>query len=168
VSRLESVFGVLILCACQPRSEPARRVVFDFEVDEEWTVEHGDVSASPSFRRAPVHRHGAGFLGTAETADGKRDIEQRGRLRSPEFVIDHDYLVLRAGLSGVGKGCSVSLSAALDDERLHEIVPKEGRMLTYIWDARPVRGDAVVLRLVDKDKKEACSVHIDYVRLVDE
>jgi hypothetical protein len=115
-----------------------------------------------------MHRHGKGFLGTAETEGRKRVIEQRGALRSPEFVIDHDYLVLRAGKSGEGKGCRVSLRTADGDDPLHEIVPPDGRMLTHIWDARAVEGEAVVLRLVDRDKKEPCSVHIDYVRLVDE
>jgi hypothetical protein len=154
------------VCACQPPEEPARRVLFDFESDEGWTVERGDVWAAPSTRRSQVHRHGKAFLGTAETEEGKRDVELRGVLRSPEFVVDHDYLVLRAGGSG-DKGCFVSLRT-LDDEDVHKITPKEGRMLTFIWDARDYEGESLVLRLVDRPRDADCSVHIDYVRLVDE
>jgi hypothetical protein len=141
-------------------------VVFDFEDDEGWTVVRGDVWAGPSFRRASVHRHRGGFIGTAETEDGERKIEQRGVLRSPDFVVDHDYLVLRAGISG-DKGCIVAVRN-LDGEDVHKIAPKEGRMLTFIWDAREYEGESLALFLVDRPKPEVeCSVHIDYVRLVD-
>jgi hypothetical protein len=157
------------LCACQPASEPARRLVFDFEEDEGWVVERGDVWAEPSFRGAPVRRHGQGFLGTAETEEGKRDPERVGTLRSPPFVVDHDYLVFRAGVSGELKGCTVSLRVPRSKEDLHRLAPKDGRMLTYIWDVRDVYDERVVMRLIDRGAGEkACSVHIDWVRLVDE
>jgi hypothetical protein len=141
--------------------------VFDFEGDEGWTVESGDVWAAPSFRAAPVHRHGKGFLGTAENAEGKRAPKQQGTLRSPEFVVDHRYLVLRAGVSGESKHCWVSVDRPDGGRELHEFRPKEPRMLTHIWDARKLRGESIVLRLVDDESDTPCSIHIDWVRLVD-
>lgn len=160
---------MLVLCACQPADEAARRVVFDFEEDEGWAVEDGDLFAGPSFRAAPVSRHGEGFLGTAESAEGKRMPNQRGILRSPPFEVDHDYLVLRAGISGELKGCMITLRAAGAGEDAHRISPKEGRMLTYIWDARELAGKRAMLRLIDRGPDDkSCSVHIDWVRLVDE
>ncbi len=142
--------------------------MFDFESAEGWTVERGDLSAAPSFRSAPVHRHGKGFLGTAETAEGKRDAKRHGILRSPPFEIDHDYFLMRAGVSGEGKHCFVRLRNADNDSLLFEIHPKEARMLTHIWDARRVLGERVVMQLVDNERDPPCSVHIDWVRLVDE
>jgi hypothetical protein len=161
-------YALPLLVACgEPEPEPARRTVFDFESESHWRVEEGDLSAAPSQRRAGIHRQGRSFIGTGETQKGF-DIELEGRMRSPVFTVDHDYLVFRAGAYGKGKRCSVQLHAVATNARLQRVVvANTPRMQTHIWDVRDQLDTKVYLRLLDRAGKFPCAIHIDDVRLVD-
>ena len=125
------------------------------------------VGRPPSKRRTGIHRHGKHFIGTGETDDGF-DIELEGRIRSPVFTIDHDYLMFRAGAYGEGRKCVVQLHAARNNDRIKRApVFSAPRMRTHIWDVRDYLDDKVYLRLIDRAGKNPCAIHIDYVRLVD-
>ena len=141
--------------------------MFDFEGESQWTVEEGPLSATPSKRRAGIRRHGRHFLGTGETEDGF-DIELEGRLRSPAFEVDHDYLLFKAGAYGEGRRCAVQLHADQSNDRIERVVIyNTPRMRTHIWDVRDYQDEKVYLRLVDRSGKNPCAIHIDFVRLVD-
>ena len=154
--------------ACASEPEPQRRIVFDFEAGEErWEVAAGNLNAEPSGRQIKVRRHGDIFLDSAE-ADGKRDHELHGLLVSPRFRIDHAYLVFRAGGFGDENHCWLELRDAASNKRRRKMpVAFMFAMETHIVDVESLLGRDVRMQLVDGEKGEPCSIHLDWVRLVD-
>ncbi len=164
---------VAALPSCSEDVQPSRRLLFDFESDEaSWTVTSGDLSATPVRRSRAWHRHGRHVLDTGNDAHGKFDLDLRGKLRSPPFEIDHDYLVFRVGGHGATTACQLTLRSATTDAKLlglSKAEPRVAKMQTVIWDVASLRGETVVLQLHDRGKpdEDSCSIHVDYVRLVD-
>jgi hypothetical protein len=164
---------VLIACAlitaCERGPPPTRTLVFDCEPgDEPWYADSGNVRGEVSLRKARIHRHGRGFVGTGETADGLWDIARAGVLRSPAFVVAQPYLVFRMGGRGSVEDCWLELRAVGGDPARRKI-PNTGRspMETHVVDVGDRLGTSVELLLVDRGDGEPCSIHIDWVRLVD-
>lgn len=172
-TRVVVLASVATVLACGSKATPSRRLLFDFESDEPaWTVAKGDLSSAPVRRSAAWHRHGPHVLDTGNDALGKFDLDLRGKLRSPPFVIDHQYLVFRVGGHGPTSSCQLTLRSAETDAKLRGLAksePRLVRMKTVIWDLADLRGESVVLQLQDrgKGKSKSCSIHLDYVRLVD-
>lgn len=157
---------VIIVAGCS-RETPSRRMLFDFESDEGWKVVSGDVSTVPSARKTGIARHGKAFLGTGEV-DGAFDLARHGVLQSPVFAIDHDFLVFRAGGVGAGTSCTVELVSKSGKRSLRKAEnPHRWRMETHVFDVSKLRGKSARLRLIDREDGEPCSVHLDWVRLVD-
>jgi hypothetical protein len=154
-----------VVCACASEDAPARRSVFDFEADEApWVVGAGNLHATPSQRQIKVHRHGEAFLDSAEGST-KREHELFGVLISPSFVIDHPYLVLRAGATEGARQCWLELRDARTNSRLRKITTATAfEMETHVVDVEGLVGRTVRMQLVDLD---GCSLHLDWVRLVD-
>lgn len=156
------------LLACAADEKPARRLLFDFEADEEaWRVTAGNVSAEPSQRTHAVRRHGDAFLDSAE-GDPDRDVKLHGVLASPTFTIDHAYLVFRGGAMGDAQQCWLELRDPKKNKRLRKIPTAATWMMeTHVVDVIDLEGRDVQLQLVDRSDGEPCSLHIDWVRLVD-
>jgi hypothetical protein len=155
-----------MIASCS-RETPSRRTLFDFESDEGWTVLSGDAMTAPSLRQIGVARHGKAFLGTGEV-DGTFDLARHGVLSSPVFAIDHDFLVFRAGGVGSGTSCTIELVSKSGKRSLRKAEnPRRWRMETHVFDVSKLRGKSARLRLVDRNEGEPCSVHLDWVRLVD-
>jgi hypothetical protein len=171
--RVVALAAAALALACSAEATPSRRLLFDFEGDEpSWTVTKGNLSGVPVRRSKAWHRHGRQVLDTGNDAQGKFDLELRGKLRSPPFEIDHAFLVFRVGGNGAPAGCAVTLRSAETDEKLRSLPKSDlrpARMQTVIWDVADLRGESVVLQLLDRGKGEGknCSIHLDYVRLVD-
>lgn len=163
------LLAAAVACACRANDPPSRTLVFDFEEgDEGWQTTAGNVQGHISLRRSPLDRHARGFIGTGETSDGKWDIELHGVLSSPSFVVDHDYLVFRMGGSGSSKQCFVEVREPDNNQALRKIQSTGRRgMETHIVDVEDLLGMNVRLQLVDRSNGEPCSIHIDWVRLVD-
>ena len=167
------VIGFAVMLACGAEPTPSRRVLFDFESDDAaWTVTSGTLSSAPVRRSSAWHRHGRRVLDTGNGVDGKFDLDLRGKLRSPAFEIDHDFLVFRVGGHGPTSACQLTLRSAETDTKLRSLSktePRVARMQTVIWNVADLRGESVVLQLNDRGKGELgkCSIHLDYVRLVD-
>jgi hypothetical protein len=157
--------AAIAVSACS-RETPSRRTLFDFESDEGWKVVSGDASVAPSLRLIGVARHGKAFLGTGEI-EGAFDIARHGVLQSPVFAIDHDFLVFRAGGVG-GTGCTIELVSKSGKRSLRKAEnPRRWKMETHVFDVGKLRGKSARLRLVDRVDGKPCSVHLDWVRLVD-
>jgi hypothetical protein len=159
---------VALLFACTADEPPARRLLFDFEVGEEkWQVAAGNLQAEPSQRKHAVRRHGDAFLDSAED-QADRDVELHGVLVSPTFTIDHGYLVFRAGAMGDAKQCWLELRDAGTNKRLRKIPTVATWMMeTHVVDVTALEGRDVRLQLVDRSDGAPCSLHIDWMRLVD-
>ena len=158
--------AMMMIVACS-RETPARRMLFDFESDEGWKRVSGNAAVAPSERQIGVARHGKAFLGTGETG-GAFDLARHGVLQSPVFTIDHDFLVFRAGGVGAGKGCTIELVSKSGKRSLRKAQnPRRWKMETHVFDVSKLRGKSARLRLIDRDDGEPCSVHLDWVRLVD-
>lgn len=165
VGRVLVVAVLSFACGANP---PARRLLFDFEADEEtWQLVSGNLRAAPSQRQHAVRRHGDAFLDSAED-DADRDVNLHGELASPRFTIDHEYLVFRAGAMGDAKQCWLELRDPSTDKRLRKIPTVQAwPMETHIVDVGDLAGRDARLWLVDRSDGEPCSLHIDWVRLVD-
>jgi hypothetical protein len=166
-----TVLGVMLACGADPT--PSRRLLFDFESDATpWTVTSGNLSNTPVRRSSAWHRHGRHVLDTGNSVHGKFDLDLGGKLRSPAFEIDHDFLVFRVGGHGPTSACQLTLRSSTTDTKLRSLSksePRVAKMQTVLWNVAALRGESVVLQLVDRGKgeHERCSIHLDYVRLVD-
>jgi len=138
----------------------ADQPTFDFETGDlqGWTVVEGSfdllVSDMREFRNnpgTPYNKQGTYYLASIETKDYRGNDRMTGIVQSPSFTLETPYVCFLVG-GGKGPGVYVALCLAeTDDEVRAARGDNAEHMRRHIWDVREFVGQAVYLRLVDRE-----------------
>jgi hypothetical protein len=138
----------------------ADQPTFDFETGDlqGWTVVEGSfdllVSDMKEFRNnpgTPYNKQGTYYLASIETKDYRGNDRMTGVVQSPTFTLETPYVSFLVG-GGKGPGVYVALCLAdTEDEVRAARGDNDEHMRRHIWDVREFVGQAVYLRLVDRE-----------------
>jgi hypothetical protein len=142
-----------------------RRILFDFESGnfDGWQVAGEAFEKGPL--RSPHHIRGYGGRYVASSQHPHKWDWATGRLVSPEFEIDRDYL--RFTIGG-GRSHRASVELVVDGVQLRNALARRSDvMVPVLWDVYGLRGRTAQLRVVDEIKLDWGHVHLDDVVLFD-
>jgi len=159
---------LVVLVGCTP---PPDDPSFDFEDGtlQGWTLVRGNLPNQPvSSSRKNFHQHGLYFIGTADKPRGGYDDARTGILRSPRFVLQHDYVLFRIGGGKRPAGCYLVLKRASDDGVIRQATGFNSEyMRTIIWDVSKHRGTEAYFDIVDRVTGFWGHVNVDQLRFTD-
>jgi hypothetical protein len=138
--------------------------LFDFEDQSYrgWTRE-GDAFVTPLATTRAVLGTGGGHF--ASSWHRERGDAAQGRLTSPPFRIDRDYLGLTVG----GGGSGVRVELWVGGKRVHLALGRDSFvMIPYIWDVRAHRGQLAELHVIDVSPHPWGHIHLDDVVMFDD
>ncbi|MBW2456214.1 MAG: hypothetical protein JRI68_16970, partial [Deltaproteobacteria bacterium] len=139
------------------------RVLFDFEGGnyDGWDVSGEAFAGGPL--RSPEHIRGYGGRFVASSWHGTKGDGATGRMVSPEFEIDREYLAFTIG-GGRNQRCAVEL--LVDGVQLRNATGRLSEVLVpVLWDVYVLRGRSVQIRVVDESTRGWGHVHVDDVVL---
>jgi fructan beta-fructosidase len=144
-------------------------LIADFEAADygDWTVEGEAFGTAPAKGTLPGQMHVSGFEGERLVNSFLGGDKSTGKLTSPEFTIQRDYLKFLIGGGGhPGKTCmnllidgQVVLSAAGPN-----LQPGGSEFLNWEnWDVKPYRGKTAVLQIVDAASGGWGHINVDQI-----
>ena len=143
-----------------------QRIVFDFESgDFAGFARSGTAFEHGPARTSHVARGSSGrfFVTSFHKTDHDR---ARGRLTSPSFIVDRDFISL--SVAGGRKGVQVELRLLPSRKTWNVAVGYESSvMIPHVWNARAIRGTRAQLVVIDKSDRGWGHISMDDVVLFD-
>jgi beta-fructofuranosidase/levanase len=152
-----------------PEFVPEGRLLADFEGDDygSWRVSGTAFGTGPARgtldRQQPVTGfRGRGLVNSYLGGDGPQ-----GTLRSPPFVITHDYLNFLIG--GGAHPDETCMNLWVDGQRVRTATGRNRERLEWQWwEVRPWRGRTGVLEIVDRHSGGWGHINVDHILLADQ
>lgn len=147
---------------------PSGKIVFDFETDlAGWKVEGNAFSASPAKGSLPGQNAVLGYNGKQLVNSFNPGDKGTGKLTSPEFIIDHNYLNFLLGGGMHERTTCVNL--LIDGKAVRTKTGTETEALYWTgWDVAELKGKKARLEVVDKETGGFGHIMIDQVMLCDQ
>jgi uncharacterized protein (DUF608 family) len=165
---------LLLECLAEPAPKSAPkpprtlRVLADFDGETygEWTSEGQAFGNRPSTGAYSPAQHLTGFQGRGLVNTWTGSDEPRGKLLSPRFVIDRDYLNFKIGGGHhPGETCA---NLKVDDQVVRTATGRDSDTLEWAcWDVRDLAGKSVRIELVDQHSGGWGHIDIDLIELAD-
>ncbi|MGQ9769359.1 MAG: GH116 family glycosyl hydrolase [Thermogutta sp.] len=144
------------------------KVLADFEGPDygDWTVEGEAFGQVPAKGTLPNQQEVSGFLGKGLVNTYLGGDRPHGRLISPPFVIDRDYLsFLIGGGSHQGKTC---INLLLEGQVVRTATGANNeRLQWHNWDVRELAGKTAQIEIVDDESGGWGHINIDQIELRD-
>lgn len=155
--------------AAEPEFVPEGRVLADFEGEDyqDWTATGTAFGSGPARGTLPHQQPVTGFRGRGLVNTYLGGDQAQGTLRSPPFVITHDFLsFLIGGGAHEGQTC---LNLRVDGEVVRTATGENSERLRWKWwDVRPWRGREAILEIVDRHSGGWGHVNVDHIVLADQ
>ncbi|MGC8642131.1 MAG: GH116 family glycosyl-hydrolase, partial [Isosphaeraceae bacterium] len=165
---------LVLECSAEPAPESAARkpretiVLADFNGGSygKWTTEGQAFGNRPSTGAFGPEQHLKGFQGKGLVNTWTGSDEPRGKLLSPSFTIDRDYLnFLIGGGRHPGETC---INLKVDDQIVHTATGKNTDALEWAcWDVRDLAGKSARIEIVDQHSGGWGHINIDQIELAD-
>jgi len=139
------------------------RVLFDFETGnyDGWMLRGEAFAAGPL--RAPHHVRGYGGHYVASSWHPQKGDGATGKLVSPKFEINRDYLAFTVG---GGRSQRTAVELVVDGVQLRNAMGWRSEVLVpVLWDVYALRGRLAQIRVVDRVTRGWGHVHLDDVVL---
>lgn len=167
--------GLLLLeCSAQPAPETAAHspraplvlANFDGENYGKWTTAGQAFGDRPSTGAFGPEQHLKDFQGRGLVNTWTGSDEPRGRLLSPPFTIDRDYLnFLIGGGRHPGETC---INLKVDDKVVRTATGKDTDAMEWAcWDVRELAGKSARIEIVDQHSGGWGHIDIDQIELAD-
>lgn len=175
VNRIKREADALLLeCAAEPAPEKPRRsprpaiVLADFDGADYngWKAEGRAFGDRPSTGAAGPEQHLKGFLGKGLVNTWTGSDEPQGKLTSPPFRIERDYINFLIG--GGGHPGATCINLKVDDHVVLTATGKNSDAMEWAtWDVRDLAGKSARIEIVDEHSGGWGHIDIDQIEHAD-